>query len=61
MDKLIKDTYGASVELFIHTDGCLDFSCAICSKENCPERKHPFTKKIEWSVANVISNKKHRV
>jgi cation diffusion facilitator family transporter len=56
---LIKKEFGESVELFVHSDGCLDFSCAICLLPHCPVRKHPFEKKIEWTMENISSNRKH--
>ncbi len=56
---LIKKEFGDAIEFFVHTDGCLDFSCHICSKEDCPVRKHPFEKRVEWTLTNIISNKKH--
>ena len=55
-----RDEFGESVELFVHADGCLDFSCRICSKTNCSERKIPFEKRIEWDVHNISSDEKHR-
>lgn len=58
---LIKKEFGDSIEMFIHTDACLDFSCSICIKKDCNVRKHPFEKKVEWSLQNVISNKKHQL
>ena len=58
---LVKKEYGESVELFVHSDGCLDFSCAICTKSDCAVRKHAFEKKIEWTMDNISSNQKHRV
>lgn len=61
LDKLIKDNFDENVELFVHTDGCLDFSCKICDKQNCSQRKFAFEQKIKWTVDNVISNNKHRV
>lgn len=61
LDKLIKDNFDENVELFVHTDGCLDFSCKICDKQNCPQRKFTFEQKIHWTVDNVISNNKHRI
>jgi cation diffusion facilitator family transporter len=57
--ELVKNEYGESVELFIHSDGCLDFSCKICSKTDCTVRKHPFEKKIVWTMENISSNRKH--
>lgn len=58
---LVKQHFGDSVELFVHSDGCLDFSCALCEKSECQERKHPFEKKITWTMENISSNKKHQL
>lgn len=44
---IAKNEFGESLELFVHADGCLDFSCKICSKAGCPERKNPLEKR--WS------------
>ncbi len=57
----IRQEFGDSIEFFVHSDGCLDFSCAICSKTDCTVRQHPFEKKIEWTVENILSDKKHRL
>jgi len=56
---LVKNKYGESVELFVHSDGCLDFSCKICTKANCSARKYAFEKKVEWNMENISSNRKH--
>lgn len=61
LDGLAKNSFGESVELFVHTDGCLDFSCRICEKANCPARKFPFEKKVRWDIENISRNDKHRV
>lgn len=58
---LVKKEFGESLELFVHSDGCLDFSCAICTKQDCKVRLHTFEKKIEWTVNNVSSNIKHQL
>ncbi|MFZ1527503.1 MAG: cation diffusion facilitator family transporter [Ferruginibacter sp.] len=58
---LVKEKYGESMELFVHSDGCLDFSCAICKKQDCTVRKHPFEKQVKWTVENMKSNSKHRL
>jgi cation diffusion facilitator family transporter len=57
---IARDEFGESVELFVHADGCLDFSCRICSKNNCAERKIPFEQMIKWDVHNISSDEKHR-
>lgn len=61
LSQRIREEFGDSIELFVHSDGCLDFSCAICSKSDCPVRKHPFTRRVEWTVANILSNEKHQL
>lgn len=58
---LVAREFGESIEFFVHTDGCLDFSCSICSKQDCNVRKHPFEKRVEWTVENIISNQKHQL
>jgi divalent metal cation (Fe/Co/Zn/Cd) transporter len=61
LSELVKKNYGDSVELFVHSDGCLHFSCAICSKMECHVRQHPFKERVEWTMANISSNHKHRM
>ena len=58
---LVKQHFGDSVELFVHSDGCLDFSCALCEKSDCKERKHNFQKRIIWTMENISSNRKHQL
>jgi len=59
LGRLIKNEFGTVFELFVHTDPCLDFSCSICTKAECTVRKRPFEKRIEWTVENVLKDKKH--
>lgn len=59
LTSLIRKEFGEAIEFFVHTDGCLDFSCPICIKEDCPVRKHAFEGRVEWTLENVIPNKKH--
>jgi cation diffusion facilitator family transporter len=56
---LIKKEFGDAIELFVHTDPCLDFSCPICTKDNCQVRKHPFRKRVEWTLKDILTDKKH--
>jgi len=60
LSNLVREEFGESMELFIHSDGCLDFSCTICSKKDCPVRKHPQVERVEWTVENISTNQKHR-
>lgn len=61
IDRMVKEKYGESVEMFVHTDGCQDFSCQICSKHDCQVRQAAFVKRVEWTVSNISSNSKHRL
>ena len=61
LSRMIKNEFGETMELFVHSDGCLDFSCRICTKNDCPVRQHTFVKKIEWTMQNIVSNKKHSI
>jgi cation diffusion facilitator family transporter len=57
---LIREKYGESLELFVHSDGCLPFQCHICNKHDCPVRQQEFQHRITWTLENVSSNKKHQ-
>jgi cation diffusion facilitator family transporter len=56
---LVKRKFGESMEFFVHSDACLDFSCRICTKKNCDVRKHAFEERVEWTLATVTPNRKH--
>ena len=58
---LIKDKFGASIEFFVHTDGCMSYSCPICLAKNCTQRKAPFEQKLNWTIENVLSDLKHQL
>lgn len=57
--RLIKSDFGSTIELFVHSDGCLYFQCNICSKHDCPVRQKPFEKRVEWNMKNILSDAKH--
>lgn len=59
LGKLIRKDFGESLELFVHSDGCLYFQCHICRKEDCPVRQHNFKRENVWTVENILQNKKH--
>jgi cation diffusion facilitator family transporter len=61
LSSLVKNEFGESVELFVHTDGCLDFSCKLCSKKACDVRKFDFDKTVHWTVENVSADFKHQL
>jgi cation diffusion facilitator family transporter len=59
LNRIIREHYGAQVEMFVHTDACLPESCAICTMAECTRRKQPITRQISWTVENVSGNRKH--
>jgi cation diffusion facilitator family transporter len=58
---LITTEFGTAIEFFVHTDGCLAFSCRLCDKFTCPVRQHPFEQKVEWTLENLLTNQMHRL
>lgn len=56
---LVRKEFGESLELFVHNDGCLPFSCRICKKADCRERLNNFEQEITWTLDNISTNKKH--
>jgi cation diffusion facilitator family transporter len=58
---LIKKEFSDAIEFFVHTDGCLYSQCTLCGKLDCPVRQHPFQHRVEWTVSNIRSNKKHQL
>ena len=59
--ELVRKDFGESLELFVHSDGCLPFSCRICNKTDCMERKNNFEQRITWTLENISQNKKHEL
>ncbi len=61
LSALVRKEFGETLELFVHSDGCLPFQCHICNKSNCPVRQHEFEKRITWTLENISQNKKHQL
>lgn len=59
VDKLINEKAGVATELFIHADPCLPECCHYCSMPNCPIRSEAKRVDIEWTMENILRNKKH--
>lgn len=58
---LLEEKLGFAIEVFIHTDHCLESSCSICMISTCAVRKKPYVKKLEWTISTIIPNKRHGV
>ncbi len=59
LEDLIRQHFGDRMELFVHTDGCLPFSCKICTIPDCKVRQSPLQQRLEWTLQNILSNRKH--
>jgi cation diffusion facilitator family transporter len=61
LDGLISQNFGESVELFVHTDECSDYSCKICTKTDCKVRQFEFVKRLDWTKIDIADNNNHRI
>lgn len=60
LDELIREHFPQSLEMFVHTDGCVPpNSCTVCPIADCPVRKQAFEGRLEWTFLNITSNLKH--
>jgi cation diffusion facilitator family transporter len=55
----VREHFGTSVEMFVHTDGCLPDSCSVCSVQLCSERKQQQSGTVAWNIHNITANRKH--
>ena len=58
---IVQKEFGETVELFVHSDDCREFSCRICYKKDCLVRLHDFENRVEWTTDNIIKDSKHRI
>ncbi|CAN5144381.1 cation diffusion facilitator family transporter [soil metagenome] len=61
LSALVKNEFGEAMELFVHSDGCLEFSCRICKKRDCMVRQHELERRVEWTIENIAQNSKHAI
>ncbi|CAD7804302.1 Ferrous-iron efflux pump FieF [Chryseobacterium aquaeductus] len=57
---LAKNT-SRTVEFNFHMDDCKTISCPVCQIMDCPVRKQPFVKRVEWTAENVTRIEKHTI
>jgi cation diffusion facilitator family transporter len=58
-EKVLGEVLPTNIEIFVHTDPCIDECCSHCNVPNCPIRKIPFANKVEWNGINLALNQKH--
>ena len=61
VEQLIKQQIHEDIEFFIHSDPCIPNSCSICSISECKYRKNIFKNKLDWTLKNLLPNKKHAI
>jgi len=61
VERLIQDKLEGEVELFIHADPCLASSCPICLIKDCKERKSALVTRLDWTMKNLLPDKKHEL
>ena len=60
LDRLIRNHFPQSLEMFVHTDGCVPpRSCGVCPLTACRVRESPFEGRLEWTFENITNNAKH--
>jgi cation diffusion facilitator family transporter len=59
--RITRTEFGETMELFVHSDGCLPISCPICIKDDCPVRHHALARRVAWTVQNIQKDRKHQV
>ncbi|WP_040397223.1 cation diffusion facilitator family transporter [Cesiribacter andamanensis] len=58
--RLVQQNLPHEAEFSIHGDPCLPpHSCGICLKDDCPVRRQPLQRRIEWTMSNAYQNEKH--
>lgn len=61
-EDLVRSDTPRSVELFVHTDPCESpAACGICSKQDCKVRQMEFQQRVDWTLDNVLENRRHGV
>jgi len=59
LEELLKSKLERSTEVFVHVDPCIESSCVICDKLECPVRSHMFNGNKKWTSELIMNNKKH--
>ncbi|MHA8049791.1 cation diffusion facilitator family transporter [Aquirufa sp. ROCK-SH2] len=58
-EEILGNVLPTNIEIFVHSDPCLDDCCSHCAVKNCSIRKNEFKQKVEWNKMNLALNQKH--
>jgi cation diffusion facilitator family transporter len=61
MEKILNENFDNKIELFVHTDPCMQIPCNICKVNDPKYRLHDFQKEITWNPENLMRDKKHHL
>jgi len=59
LSALVRKEFGETLELFVHSDGCLYSQCSLRSKPDCPVRQHEYKLSVKWTLENIQQDQKH--
>ena len=59
LERLISGNTTRQTEMFVHPDPCVRLSCQVCPLQNCDKRKEPFMQRRQWTIEDLVGNKKH--
>jgi cation diffusion facilitator family transporter len=61
VEKILNENFDNKIELFVHTDPCMQKPCNICRVNDPKYRLKEFQKEVEWNAENMMRNKKHHL
>ncbi|MFT4202340.1 MAG: cation diffusion facilitator family transporter [Chitinophagaceae bacterium] len=61
LQQIVGKSFPSQIEFNMHLDPCREWSCAICTKTDCPVRKHPFVQRLPWNARDVLSAQQHTI
>ena len=61
LEDTLKAGFRGEVEIFVHTDPCIQQCCHYCRVANCPVRAFAFVGDVDWTAENLPLNQKHFV
>lgn len=59
LEDMVRGHFGNKVEVFIHIDACMSYSCKLCALPDCPVRQEDYQKQVMWTMDNVWADDKH--
>jgi cation diffusion facilitator family transporter len=61
LENILNNNFDNKIELFVHTDPCMQKPCNICRVNDPKFRLKDFQKEIVWTSSNIMENKRHHL